>query len=153
MESNLSKVEEGSSESHDNSLNIPNIDAVNTDSNADSGSLRETSSSGASDNGENCSYVPMCFMIQTEVEYHDIFKEILVQLLESIRKPKKVSPHDNAVDNKTLAYADFIAHIAFLKTIPVPTFNTTYNIEWFGKTLVLNESFFHDVPNKNKQPI
>jgi hypothetical protein len=46
-----------------------------------------------------------------------------------------------------------MAHLAFLKTIPVPTFNTMYNIEFLGKTLTVNEGVFHDVPNKNKLPI
>jgi hypothetical protein len=40
-----------------------------------------------------------------------------------------------------------------LKTIPVPTFNTTYNIEFLGRTLKINEGVFNDVPNKNKVPI
>ena len=147
-------MEETSANSHDNSLNIPNaLEPGTTDSNADSGSLRETSSSGASENEGEQAYVPMCFIIQTECEFHDIFREILVLLFESIRKPKKFSINNNSADNKTLAYADFIAHLAFLKTIPVPTFNTMYNIEFLGKTLKLNEGVFNDVPNKNKTPI
>jgi hypothetical protein len=63
----LSKIlEERSSNSqdHDNSLNIPNaLEPGTTDSNADSGSMRETSSSGNSENEGESAYVPMAFII------------------------------------------------------------------------------------------
>ena len=36
-------------------------------------------------------FAPIAFIIQTEVEHHDIFKEILLLLFESIRQPEKVS--------------------------------------------------------------
>ena len=55
----------------------------------------------------------------------------------------------DAVDNKQLAFADFIAHIAFLKTLPSPTFNSRFNIEFFQKTLIIDEQQFFKIPNKN----
>jgi hypothetical protein len=81
-------LESASEVSKDDSFNIPNaVEPGTTDSNADSGSYRETSSSGASENEGEVAYVPMCYIIQTECEFHDIFREILVLLFESIRKP------------------------------------------------------------------
>ena len=35
-------------------------------------------------------YVPVAFCLQTETEYHDMFREILISLFESIRVPKQV---------------------------------------------------------------
>lgn len=57
-------------------------------------------------------YVPFAFVIVTEIENHDIFKEVLFQLFKSLIKP------NNFTDYKIFAQADFIAHIAFLNTIP-----------------------------------
>jgi hypothetical protein len=50
---------------------------------------------------------------------------------------------------RKIAWADFLAHIAWLKTIPCPTFNTTFNIEFFNKTLVINEGPFYKIPDSN----
>lgn len=36
-------------------------------------------------------YVPVSFVIQTEIENHDIFRDILQALFESIRSPQEVS--------------------------------------------------------------
>lgn len=78
--------------------------------------------------------IPIAFVIQTETEYHDIFREMLVQLFESIRLPfegkdKNGNDIDLSFENRRkLAFADFLAHLAFLKTIPCPSFNTKYNI-------------------------
>jgi hypothetical protein len=87
--------------------------------------------------------VPFAFVISTEIENHDIFREILVQLFESIRVPHPL--HDDnlikntSLDKQRIAFADFLAHIAFLKTIPCPSFNTKYNIEFFSRTLIMEE--------------
>jgi len=70
-----------------------------------------------------------------------------------IRVPKKIQNNENMVEHKWLAYAEFIAHIAFLKTIPCPSFNTRFNIEFLGKTLIVNEQMFHKVPNKSQVSI
>lgn len=77
----------------------------------------------------------------------------MLQLFESIRKPA------DGKDNKgikmslearrKISWADFLAHIAWLKTIPCPTFNTTFKIEFFNKTLVINEGPFYMIPDSN----
>lgn len=32
-------------------------------------------------------FAPMALVISTEIEHHDIFRDILIELFESIRKP------------------------------------------------------------------
>ena len=49
-----------------------------------------------------------------------------------------------------MSFADFLAHIAFLATIPCPDFNTVFKIEFLGKELILKEKPFHDIPDKNQ---
>ena len=93
-------------------------------------------------------YAPIAFVIKTEIEHHDIFKEILLLLFESIRIPDDVT--GDKFRNEKLAFADFLAHIAFLATLPCPDFNTRFNIEFLGKTLIIEEPPFHMVPNKNE---
>lgn len=53
-------------------------------------------------------------------------------------------------EKRLLSFAEFISKIAFLKTIPCPTFNTRYNIEFFSKTLVINEKPFGTIPENNQ---
>jgi len=36
-------------------------------------------------------FAPIAFVIQTEVEHHDIFKEVMLMLFESIRSPAVVN--------------------------------------------------------------
>ena len=86
-------------------------------------------------------------MIKTEIEHHDVFKEVLVSLFESVRKTDNVT--NNGMQDQKVRFADFLAHIAFLSTIPCPDFNTVFNIEFLGKTLVLKELPFHHIPDKN----
>ncbi len=92
-------------------------------------------------------------MISTEIENHDIFREILVQLFESIRCPSDLADENliknSFLDKQKIAFADFLAHIAFLKTVPCPSFNTKYNIEFFSKTLIMEEQQFFAIPNRN----
>jgi DENN (AEX-3) domain len=38
------------------------------------------------DENEVQMYIPIAFVLQTEVEYHDIFRELALDLFESIRK-------------------------------------------------------------------
>jgi len=95
-------------------------------------------------------------IVQTECEHHDIFREILLQLFEHIRSPLSVCNDPTKVskiEDQQLAYADLVSHLAFLKTIPCPSFNTRYNIEFLGKTLVINEGQYHELPNKNFKAI
>jgi len=48
-----------------------------------------------------------------------------------------------------MAFADFLAKIAFLKTIPCPSFNTKFNIELHQKTLIIEEGSMNHIPNNN----
>lgn len=85
-------------------------------------------------------FVPVAFVIATEVEYHDIFRELMLDLFENIRIPLSrqynKQYNNNQVDvmkltyyqRRELSFAELIAKIAFLKTIPCPTFNMRYNI-------------------------
>ena len=73
---------------------------------------------------------------------------MLVELFDSIRDYEKVT--DNNHQDEKVAFADFLAHIAFLSTIPCPDFNTVFNIEFMGKTLILKENPFHQIPDKNQ---
>lgn len=78
--------------------------------------------------------------MSSELEHHDIFKEILVTLYESIQQhPDKNDESWDSIKSMQIAFADLLAHIALLKTIPSPCFDTKYNIEFMGKTLVLEE--------------
>ena len=86
-------------------------------------------------------------MIQTEVEHHDIFKEVLLSLFESIRKPEEIC--NTKQKDRQLAFADFLCHLAFLASIPCPTFNTRYHIEFFNKTLTVAEPNYDEIPDKN----
>jgi hypothetical protein len=33
------------------------------------------------------------------------------------------------IESRQVAFADLLAHVAFLKTIPAPPFNSVYNIQ------------------------
>ena len=72
----------------------------------------------------------------------------MVDLFESIRIPENAT--GDKIQNEKLAFADFLAHIAFLATIPCPDFNTRFNIEFLGKTLIIQEPPFHMMPDKNQ---
>lgn len=84
-------------------------------------------------------FVPVALVIATEVGYHDIFRELMLDLFENIRIPlskqlnKQLDTNVDAMnmtlhDRRLLSFSEFIAKIAFLKTIPCPTFNMRYNI-------------------------
>lgn len=81
-------------------------------------------------------YLPVAFVIVTEVEYHDIFRELSLDLFESVRVPPTLKDKNGEdaklplTDRRKFAFAEMIAKIAFLKTIPCPTFNTCFNIEF-----------------------
>ena len=92
-------------------------------------------------------FTPIAFIIQTEVEHHDIFKEILLSLFESIRCPELITVDKQK--NRVLAFADFLCHLAFMASIPCPTFNTRYHVEFFGKTLTMAEPNYNEIPDKN----
>ena len=69
----------------------------------------------------------MAFVIETETEFHDDFRQMLISLFELIRTPNKVV-NDKHYENKLFSFAKLIAHISFLRTIPAPSFNSIYNI-------------------------
>ena len=97
-------------------------------------------------------YIPVAFCIETETEFHDVFREILLNLFEMIRVPEviqKTSPKTN----RLIAFAEFITHLAFLRTIPSPPFNTIYNINFLSQTLVIKENPFDQIPNKSGHAI
>ena len=89
-------------------------------------------------------YVPVALVICTEIENHDLFRSMLEELFESIRKPEHVT--DTLVANKKLAYADMLAHLAYLKTLPCPSFNTKMNIGFYNKQFIVNEQEYFNIP-------
>lgn len=42
-----------------------------------------------------------------------------------------------------------IAHIAFLKTIPCPSFNSRLKIQFFNKTVIVDEQNYIKIPHRN----
>jgi hypothetical protein len=73
----------------------------------------------------------VAFVIETETEFHDDFREMLISLFELIRTPDKVVT-DGPYENKLISFGELIAHLSFLKTIPAPTFNSIYNIQFLN---------------------
>ena len=45
--------------------------------------------------------------------------------------------------NRLVAFAELIAHLAFLRTIPSPPFNSIYNIHFLNTVIVLKENAFN----------
>ena len=89
----------------------------------------------------NKKYVPVAFVIESSTEHHDIFKHLLMALFQLIRKPEMIIA-SGYKENKIIAYAELVAHVAFLKTVPAPPFNTVYNINFLGQTFVIKETPF-----------
>lgn len=52
-----------------------------------------------------------------------------------------------------MAFAEVVANIAFLRTIPAPVFNSEFNIQFMDITLNLKENHFNEIPHKNMYPI
>ena len=82
-------------------------------------------------------YVPVAWVIETDIEQHDIFKEILKTLFEHVRKP--FIEFEESEKNMELAYSEFLTHLAFLASIPCPTFNTCFKVKFFDKDFVIKE--------------
>ena len=72
-------------------------------------------------------YVPVALCLETETEFHDVFKQIMLSLFDLIRIPEKYAEM-KANQNRTISFAELVSHLAFLKTIPAPPFNCVYNI-------------------------
>lgn len=107
-------------------------------------------------------YVPVALVLETETEYHDVFRQIMLALFDLIRVPCELfkisngnvpSSSDNnintqkdqnnkeqsnverllagnnrLIESKKISFADLVAHIAFLKTLPAPPFNSIFNV-------------------------
>ena len=84
-------------------------------------------------------YVPVALCLETETEYHDVFRKILLTLFDEIRVPDNVL-NNKIYENRRLAFAELVAHLAFLRTIPAPPFNSTYNIFLFNKIFTIKEN-------------
>jgi len=52
-----------------------------------------------------------------------------------------------------MAFAELIANIAFLRTIPAPVFNSEVNITFMGCTIELKENHFNEIPHKNMNSV
>ena len=78
-------------------------------------------------------YTPIAFVIQTQVEHHDIFKQIMMLLYQHLYKPEI---------NRNLVFADFLAHIAFIASLPCPSFNTQFEIEFLNRKITINEPMY-----------
>lgn len=85
-------------------------------------------------------YVPVAMVIETDTEYHDFFRQVLLALFDMIRVPPETHVFkcnagtcelqtDKYIESRNIAFADLVAHIAFLKTIPAPPFNSVYKIQ------------------------
>jgi hypothetical protein len=72
-------------------------------------------------------YVPVAICLETDTEFHDVFRRLLLSLFEKIRVPETLILN-RFVENRQFAFAELISHLAFLRTVPAPTFNTTINI-------------------------
>jgi hypothetical protein len=97
-------------------------------------------------------YIPVAFCIETETEFHDTFREILLHLFEMIRQPESLLCGSNNI-NKKIAFAELITHLAFLRTIPSPSFNSIFNIHMMNQTFVFKENPFDQIPNKSSKAI
>jgi hypothetical protein len=86
---------------------------------------------------EQVAYVPISLVISTQVENHDIFRDILLELFESIRTPENTT--NKVLKDKKLAFADLLTRIAYLRTLPSPSINSKMLIEFRKKTLILQE--------------
>lgn len=92
-------------------------------------------------------YVPVAFCIDSATEHHDIFKQILIALYEMIRAPEDLM--SRPYYNRIMAFAELISHIAFLKTLPAPPYNSIYNIHFLNQIFTIRETAFDQIPNKN----
>jgi hypothetical protein len=86
-------------------------------------------------------------VISTQVENHDIFRDILLELYESIRAPENTT--NKVLQDKKLAFADLLAHVAYLRTLPSPSINTKMLIEFRSKTLIVEEQSLYSIPHRN----
>lgn len=72
-----------------------------------------------------------------------------MELFEKIRQPEEITKGD-PIQDRIAAFADLVAHVAFLASMPCPSFNTRFNVQFFKKVLMFTEPNYDDIPNKNK---
>ena len=89
--------------------------------------------------------MPMALVLQTYVEHHDFFREVLLMLFKLVTAQK-----NNSKEDRFMAFAELLSHVSFLGTIPGPTFNTRFNIELLGRTLTLTEPDYDEIPDRNQ---
>lgn len=68
-------------------------------------------------------------------------------MFESIRTPETIT--NKVLQDKKLAFADLLTHIAYLKTLPSPSINSKILIEFHKKTLILEEQPLYSIPHRN----
>ena len=54
---------------------------------------------------------------------------------------------------RCMAFADLVAHVAFLRTVPAPVFNSEVNITFMDSVINLKENRFNVLPHKNQECI
>jgi len=52
-----------------------------------------------------------------------------------------------------MAFAEVITHMAFLRTIPAPVFNSQVNISFMDRLLCIKENSFNEIPHKSMDAI
>ena len=72
---------------------------------------------------------------------------MLEELFESLRRPEQIT--DSPIQNKKLAFADMLAHLAFLKTLPCPGYNTLMEIAFYKSRFKIDEKKYDLVPHRN----
>ena len=55
--------------------------------------------------------------------------------------------------DRNLVYADFLAHIAFIASLPCPSFNTDFEIEFLSSKITISEPMYDKIPDKNEDAI
>jgi len=106
-------------------------------------------------------YVPVAYVLQTETEFHDVYRSILLSIIDVLRTPclaQSLTPHQERI----VQFSELLTHLAFLKTVPPPPFNSLFRIEWPSASQVhtrqlqvisLREGPFNQVPHKSELPI
>ena len=51
------------------------------------------------------------------------------------------------------AFANMLAHVSFLATLPAPSFNTRFHINLYDKLHTIDESADNELPHRNDQAI
>ena len=113
-------------------------------------------------------YTPVAFVIQSKCEFHDAFKIILQRIYESLQSPKQyprsiAAAFRQQIANKDahiipgisrcMSFAEVITHMAFLRTIPAPVFNSQVNISFMDRLLCIKENSFNEIPHKSMDAI